>query len=651
MDFTHLDTRELMVSSGSPLDTKEQVREAIDIVDLVGKYVRLRRQGRLYVGLCPWHDDTRPSLQVNPERQSFKCWVCDIGGDIFSFLMKMEGVSFPEALAMLADQAGIPLKPRRPAGPAAGAGPQDAAPSGPSAEGKRALYRAMAWAERQYHDCLLHAPEAEPARQYLQQRRISPESIRKFHLGFSPNQPAWILQRAEGTEARAKVLETIGILARSVDGSPYDRFRGRLLFSIRDAQDRPVGLGGRVLPDSGTTTRAKYINSPETPLFTKSAHLYGLDVSRDAMRKSRQALVMEGYTDVIVAHQFGFEDAVAVLGTALTERHVRTLKRLADRIVLVLDGDEAGQRRANEVLELFVAENVDLRIVTLPAGMDPADFLQEHGPEAFADLLAARAVDALEHAFRVETEGVDLDRDVHGASRSLERLVSTVARAPRLRDDSTREDRFREEKILQRLAASFRVPEQDVRRRLTALRRAGRRRTASAPADSAAPAPAEPEAPAEPVGQIDPWERELLEILVRHPHCVPQVQASIDPDSLAFEPARQVYRACCRLAEAGTPPAFERLMLEFDEPAVKSLLVELDEEGRRKGVTEPEPLLENLIASFKGREAEKMGAARQAALREGGLNADQQSDLIKQIEEEARTRQRARHGISDPTEG
>ncbi|OHB78452.1 MAG: DNA primase, partial [Planctomycetes bacterium RBG_16_64_12] len=476
------------MSFGSSSDTKEQVREAIDIVDLVGKYVQLRRQGRVYVGLCPWHDDTRPSLQVNPERQSFKCWVCDIGGDIFSFVMKMEGVEFREALAMLADRAGIPLRttpPIRAASPGIAGAPASEAvsaafPGGDSAgERKRVLYRAMAWAETQYHDCLLQAPAAEPARKYLERRGITPESIRKFHLGFSPNEPDWLLRRVQGAESRAKVLETIGVLARSPEGGWYDRFRGRLLFPIRDTQDRPVGLGGRVLPESGLASRAKYINSPETPLFTKSDHLYGMDVARTALRKSRTALVMEGYTDCIVAHQHGFEDAVAVLGTALTERHVRILKRFVDRIVLVLDGDEAGRRRANEVLELFVAQNVDLRILTLPEGMDPAEFLAEHGAEAFGDLLATRSLDALEHAFRTETEGVDLDRDVHAASRALERLLAILARAPRLRPDSSHDDRFRQEKTLQRLAARFRVPEQDVRQRLIALRRAASRRADS----------------------------------------------------------------------------------------------------------------------------------------------------------------------------
>ena len=636
----------MTVSHGSSLDAKELVRQAVDIVDLVGSSVQLRRQGRNFVGLCPWHDDSRPSLQVNPERQSFKCWVCDIGGDIFSFVMKTEGVTFPEALKMLADRAGIPLEPTRSREPGEAGGPHD----------KQTLYHAMAWAEKQYHECLMGWPEAEPARRYLQERGITPQSIEKYHLGFSPNRPAWILERSEGSGFGSKVLEAAGILARpAAGGSLYDRFRGRLLFSIRDTQARPVGFGGRVLPETGTTSRAKYINSPETPLFSKSALLYGLDVARDAMRKGGTALVMEGYTDCIVAHQHGFQDAVAVLGTALGQQHVRTLRRFADRIVLVLDADEAGQRRANEVLELFVAENVDLRILTLPEGMDPCEFLQEHGAEAFGDMLANRAIDALEHAFEATTRGLDLAGDVHGASQALERLVSIVAKAPRLRADTSAEVRFRQEKILQRLAASFRVPEQVVRGRLTALRRAAQRRAGQASQGPARSGPAEREAavPPQAVEVIEPWERELLEMVIQFPGRLAEIRAEIPLEQMASQPGRRMYEACLRLSEEGTGPTFERLMLEFDDPAVKSFLVELDEYGRAKEVQDPVMLLRKLVSSIRCAAVERQRPAQRAALREKRLDENQKTELFQEIIQQERIvqQEKTRQGYSEPTDG
>ncbi|MBN2476552.1 MAG: DNA primase [Pirellulales bacterium] len=625
------------MSTSSPLDAKEQVRQAIDIVELVGSHIQLRRQGRNYVGLCPWHDDSRPSLQVNPERQSFRCWVCDIGGDVFDFVMKSEGVEFREALQMLAERAGVALGPspspaQRPVG-----GPGD----------KRTLLQAMAWAEQQYHRCLIDSPEAEPARQYLQRRGITAESIDTFHLGFSPNQRDWLLRQVGGSAERAKVLETIGLLARPADGGdPYDRFRGRVLFSIRDTQGRPVGLGGRVLPESGATSPAKYVNSPETPLFSKSNLLYGLDVARGAIRKNGTALVMEGYTDCIVAHQYGFAHAVAVLGTALGEGHIRILNRFADRTVLILDGDEAGQRRANEVLELFVAQQVDLQILTLPEGTDPCDFLQQHGAEAFAELLAGQAVDALEHAFRSATRNIDLQRDVHAATQALERLVAIVAKAPRLRQDTTRQDRFREEKILQRMAARFRVDETEIRRRLTALRRRGQTQTPRPHAVEEIPPG---EQPAAIRGPIDPAWREMLEILIGHPECWPQMRAAVGSRQIAPEPCRRIYETCCRLEDAGHAPTFDRLMLEFDDPAVKSLLVELDEAGRAKGERDagPEALLLDLITTLKKQEAQRQRPGQIVALREGGLNDSQETELLEQIIRQERSRQ----GISEPTDG
>jgi DNA primase len=639
MDSARLATMEMAVSYSSSPDVKEQVRQAIDIVDLVGRHIPLRRQGRHYVGLCPWHDDSRPSLQVNPERQSWRCWVCAIGGDVFSFVMKMDGVSFPEALALLADQAGIPLRQKGTRPPSEGS------------DDKRRLLKAMAWAEQEYRECLLRSPEAEPARRYLQQRGISSESIDRFHLGFAPNQWDWIQRRAAQAGFTLKTLETVGLVVPSSEGKrPYDRFRGRVLFSIRDLQGRPVAFGGRVLPETGSTSPAKYINSPETPLFTKSNLVYGLDAARDAVRKGDalvrkgEVLVMEGYTDCIVAHQFGFRNAVAVLGTALGSRHVQILKRFADRIVLVLDGDEAGQKRTNEVLELFVAENVDLRIVTLPDNLDPCDFLQSRGAEAFRAILEEGAVDALEHAFRMATRGIDLVNDIHRASSALERLLGIVAKAPRLRADTTSEDRFREEKILQRLAASFRVREQDVRDRLTALRRHGRPQAAALPAGESASESAGG------VGKsrvkIDPCDRELMELLLRFPDRVAEIRAAIRPEQVASPACRSIYEGICQLADDGAMPTFDRLMLELDDPSLKSLLVEFDESGSAKKMSDPVALLAEIAGSFRRREAARDLALAVSKVRESRPGQTPAVDW-RQIEQ----LERARRGMSAPTDG
>lgn len=629
-------TRSCPLSFAANYETKQRVKQAIDIVDLVGSYLPLRREGRGFKALCPWHDDTRPSLQVNPDRQSFKCWVCDIGGDIFSFLMKIEGVDFPEALAMLADRANIRLQP-----PARGDAP------GPVDE-KRVLYQAMTWALQQYHECLLESAEAGAARDYLTERGITPQSVRHFQLGFAPDDWTWMSQRVRGTPFTAGMLERVGLISPRRTGSGfYDRFKGRVLFPIFDSQGRAVGLGGRVLPQLATAETAKYVNSPETPLFSKSHLLYGLNTARDAIRRTGMALVMEGYTDCITAHQFGFENTVAVLGTALGVGHLQLLRRFADRIrvVLVLDGDLAGRKRASEVLELFVAANVDLRVLTLPDEMDPADFLQKHGAAAFEKLVTG-AADALTHAFHTATAGLDLQADLHAASQAMEQLVATIAKAPRLRADTLVEDRLREEKFLQRLAADFRVPEEPLRQLLTQLRR----KTASRPASSStATAASVPE-------KIDPLERELIEILLQYPEMIQQVAGVIQAAQFAGALCRLVFSQCARLWSEGILPDFERLLLEIDDPVVKNLLVELDETGRRKAGGEADVRLRDVLAGFERRQQEQRMRGRTAALKHRQLAEEDELAVLLELEKQQRARHqeqelRARQGISDPTDG
>ncbi len=279
----------------------------------------------------------------------------------------------------------------------------------------------MAWAAEQYHRLLVDGPQAEVARQYFAERSITPASVERFKLGYSPVEWDWILKAARGTAFSPALLEKADVVGRRQSGSGYyDRFRNRVLFPIFDVQGRAIAMGGRVLPGPEAENTAKYLNSRETPLFTKSNQLYGLSLAREAIKKTETVLVMEGYTDVVIAHQCGFENAVAVLGTALGTQQIRLLKRFAERlrIVLVLDGDEAGRKRANEVLQLFVAENADVRVLTLPEEFDPAEFLLERGPQALQALVDA-APDALRHAVKNRTAGIDLVRDTHRASEAL----------------------------------------------------------------------------------------------------------------------------------------------------------------------------------------------------------------------------------------
>ena len=613
-------------------ETKEQVRQASDIVDVVGSYAQLRHQGREYVALCPWHDDTRPSLHVNPERQSYKCFVCDVGGDVFSFIMQIEGVSFRESLEMLAERAGIALAARQ---------TRRGEPQAGTSEDKQALYRAMAWAEAQYHECLVEAAEAEPARRYLDERGISRASIEKFRIGFVPQGWDWLLKRAAETPFTPKILEKIGlVMPRSSGEGYYDRFRGRVMFSIRDAQSRearPVAMGGRILPELTTEDTAKYINSPETPLFSKNRQLYGLDIARDAIARQRRAVVVEGYTDCVIAHQAGVENVVAVLGTALGERHIGLLRRFADTVTLVLDGDEAGRRRANEILSLFVAAQVDLQILTLPENLDPCDFLIAHGSEAFGRLIE-QAPGALEHKIETETQGLDLAVDTHQANEALERILGTIAAAPRLASNSPASGRLREEQVLSRLAQRFYVSEEQLRKRMTELRRRAQRPMAQTTSHGSIGPPK--------LSDVSFWDRELLELVICEPAAWWRIAEVAEPDDIESDVCRQIYATGLQILGSDVAPDFDRLMLEFEDPVIKSYLVQLEEQSRRKAGSDLEMRLAEVINSFRCRKEDARLRSKSAALRRGEFDAEQEKDLNELMQA-----LKARQTGSEPTDG
>lgn len=628
------------MSFGAYDDTKEQIRQSLDLADVIGGYMELRREGRHLVGLCPWHDDSRPSLQVNPERQSWKCWVCDVGGDLFSFVMRKEGVDFREALELLADRAGVTLSRAKGSGGPTG-GPGD----------KRTLLRAAAWAEEQFHFSLLQSPEAEPVRNYLRERDIAPESIQRFRLGFSPNRSHWLLDRARGASISPEVLEAVGLVApsqianRPVARQWYDRFRGRWIFPIRDVQGRVIAFGGRAIPGITREEAAKYINSPETRLFSKSEQLYGLDLARDQIAKSRRITVMEGYTDVIMAWQHGLSDVVAVLGTALGKRHLPLIKRFADVVTLVLDGDVAGQRRTNEILELFVAEQMDLRILTLPDQLDPCDFLHQRGPAEFSSL-RDQAVDALEHKIRLVTQGLQQPyQETAAANRALEEILRVLGLASGR--DLNSALRLREQQILARLARQFHVSDEHLTHRLADIRRHRQSRD-SAPAPIA-PSPLEEKPVPWKWQQLPARDRELLEILSLEPPLYLMAREEIPAEKLLSEPARQVYALYEDLAANYAEFDFPQLLGSTSDSRLQSLLVDIDEEAQKKSnriSQSPQERLEELIQNFIRLEQDQDGVRRVDEIHRI-QNAQEEVDLLREIVELTRQKQ----GLAAPTDG
>ena len=352
----------------------DRIKERLDIVDVVSGHVTLAQAGRNLKARCPFHTERTPSFYVFPERQSWRCFgACAEGGDLFSFVMKAEGLTFAEALRELARRAGVDLPTRR------------------SPEQVNPLHQANAAAARFYQG-VLQSPEGQPAREYLEGRGLGPDTVRSFALGLSPHDGDALKLHLLGLGYAEELLLRAGLLHRTADGATRDLFRGRLLFPIRDAEGHIVGYGGRALDD----VPPKYLNTPQTPVFNKSHLLYGLSDAADAIRVQGRGVVVEGYTDVLLAHQHGFRNVVASMGTALTHQQVALLQEMAGSFVLALDPDAAGQEatqrsleaswrafhrpaaahRTSRGVEVYQRASPDLRVALLPAGVDPADLIR-----------------------------------------------------------------------------------------------------------------------------------------------------------------------------------------------------------------------------------------------------------------------------------
>ncbi len=355
-------------------DDIRRVRDSVDIVDLVQGYVSLKKRGRNWTGLCPFHNEKTPSFSVNPDKQIFHCFGCGVGGDAFKFLEMQRGLNFPEAVRDLADRAGITLTERR---------TRRASP-GAKDERKELLVILAAAAEHFRKD--LFAPAGSAARAYLARRGVSEAVIEEFGLGFA--RPDWEgLHRDLKQQGHAPALqEKAGLVVKRSEGDGYyDRFRGRIIFPIRDINGSVIAFGGRVMDDS----LPKYLNSPETPLYSKSNVLYGMDRARDAARKNDHFILVEGYLDAIACHQHGVRNAVATLGTALTDGHLRLMRRFTKKLKLIFDPDPAGVKAALRSFDLLVGSGMQVKVVSLPDGDDPDTVLAKRGREVFAAGLAA----------------------------------------------------------------------------------------------------------------------------------------------------------------------------------------------------------------------------------------------------------------------
>ena len=548
---------------GLAVGVAAEVKSKLSVVDVVGESVQLKKAGTTYKGLCPFHGEKTPSFTVTPARDSWKCFGCGEGGDIFSFVMKRDGLTFPEALKVLATKAGVELDERT---------------SREDAHKKRlrdVLESAIAF----YHAVLTGSKTGESALDYLRGRGFTDETIAKYQLGYAPG--GWdtlTRQLAAKRNVRADELVEVGLAQprHSGRGGVYDRFRERVIFPIRDANGSPVGLGGRILA-AATADAAdhgpKYLNSPATPLFDKSRTLYLIDKAKGPIRKSSQAVIVEGYTDALMAHQAGFDNVVASLGTALTPGQVGLLTRYAKKIALAYDVDAAGEKAGTfgaQALESLIGQLAaadtgveldEVRVVRLPDGKDPDEVVREAPDRWREEVRTAEPI--VDYLIDFHARQVDL-KTPGGKARFVDAIAPTLRAIP----NPVMRDAY-----LQKIHNISGVEERSVlevlhRRPAPGGASAEGRITADAVLASADALPVD-----RILAAITPVEEELLRLLLLAPDQQARVADEIGPDQLPSTPARELFRAIVLQRAAddhGVRPPF----------SMSALMAALDDETR-----------------------------------------------------------------------
>ncbi len=483
----------------------DEVKQKTDIIEVIGQHTKLTKAGRTFRGLCPFHSEKHASFFVYPEQQSWHCFgACNTGGDVFSFLMKKDGVSFGEALRLLAQKTGVTI------------------PSSPGQDEGKAerekLYQVNESAALYFHDMLLKSPAAEKARNYMVGRGFSQKTLADFQLGFSPDSWESLKQHLLERGYSPELLLASGLIIDAENGKTHDRFRGRLMFPIRDARGHVLGFGARVLDDS----LPKYINSPQTPLFDKSSILYGLDLAAAAIRQQDMAVIMEGYIDVITAHQNNINNVVASMGTSVTEKQVSALKKLTRNLVLALDADAAGEEAMLRGITHENTLDAEVRVVILPEGKDPDDVIRED-PRVWPGLVE-KSVPILDYTFNMVTVKLDLTT-ARDKSLTVERLAPFIAEI---------KNPVRQAHYLQKLARLVRTNERTIETVINKIRSGADRQKPSA-------------ARQETITRIlhplmsDPLEEYCLALLLQHPEL--RSTGDLSPEYFEHSENREIFTA------------------------------------------------------------------------------------------------------------
>lgn len=527
--------------------TLEQIRAANDIVEIIGTYVPLKRSGANFMGLCPFHREKTPSFSVNPQRQIFYCFGCHKGGDVFTFLKEYENITFPDAVRRLAERARIPLEIETEPG------------AGPPRHIKDRLLLLHEQITGYWQNILAREAVGRAARDYLQRRGVSPEAVRLFRLGAAPD--AWddTVNWARKRGYDLALVEQAGLILRKEGGDRfYDRFRGRLIFPICDEQGRVIGFSGRVLDPEGKV--AKYVNSPETPIFTKSRVFYGLDKSKRALLDAGVAVVCEGQLDLIACFMAGIKNVVAPQGTAFTADHARLLKRYVEEVVLCFDSDDAGQEAAVRSLNHLLASGLAIRVAVVPAPHDPDSFIRAAGGAAFQQLIT-NAEDFFDFYLK------RLCR-LHDPATPRGRLVILRAMAEAVHKTGSA---VVVDTAAQKTALQLAVAPESVHSEFRKLARSPR-----APAPAEAHGPAAPERPPHPPTP-EMW---LLKILFAHDAAAAWLAEHLELEWLNHEGVRAVVQARLAAHREGRWSGMPAFLDQFEDPATLALISEAGVEER-----------------------------------------------------------------------
>jgi DNA primase len=574
-----------------PEETIEAIRTRIDVVDLIGRYVSLRQAGRSFKGLCPFHGEKTPSFHVNPDRQIFHCFGCGAGGNVFAFLIQHENLTFPEAVRLLGAQCGIEVPEH------------DADPGEVGA--LRRMREAGAIAQSHYRAELLGAAGAG-ARDYLAKRGIDLATAERFGIGFAPESWDALAKALAAKQVPAPLAERAGLLAERKSGGHYDRLRGRVTFPIQDVRGDCIGFGGRAL---SAEQEPKYLNTPESPLFRKREAFYGMPEALEAIRRSERAIVVEGYFDRIALARAGMLESLATCGTALTPEHARQLRRRTRTVVLLFDGDEAGQRAMERSLAILLPEGLRVRAAVLPPKDDPDSLLAREGAEALRAVVdgAVPALDAVLQ--RAAARGIATPWEKSDAVASVAPLLALVA------------DPVERGEYERQLAMRVGVREEEVR---ASMKRARAERRGAAEAD-AEPARSRPSRTLEAGEQR--WLSELVRIAIEHPRHVQE----IDPREIAELVGNDVWRsliaAVVEAADADGAVDVAQVGDRLDASAAEEL--------RRIAVAEREPLepakalaaLHDILGRLRDRERRRRLRSEVLRVAEGA-GIDGANDLL-----------------------